>query len=731
MKAKINFNPDGIKRFFITNGEKIVFAATVIIFLLFLYSTITAKPLDDSKSPEAIKRESSQVVSNIQSPTWSAHRGEMGLEPTHFADQVADEIRPIPGQRVRLTREWSPPLFPELIKRADPEIYAIEDLQVAAGSGIVPYKPNASGAGQIPGASAGQRLPGGPAQPGLPGGSARGPGLPGEGALGPGARGPGLPGEGALGPGGHGPGLPGEGSGFGPGVSAAGPSRLGQDENLPGVRAPGADAEVKSYVIITGAVPVDKEAEEFRRRFEAAVPAAPDSDPNHQPLVAQTDVPNYFCFLVERSEVKDAGDAKRNWTPILSKENFVNSEALKDLAKWFTQAPEIVHPDDVFAPVPFGNQYFYVTWPLPPLFLKNWGFEAAHPKVKLNVAQTTAPENQPDTNQNGNLDSVTPDRTAQMNGRFGPGSEHGPVMPMRGPQGPGMSGGFGPHEVPGMAMGAQSQTDLSVDPYKLFRFVDLTAEPGKTYRYRIQLLLYNPNYGLRDDCLDPKVIQAGTAKKKFTNWSSWTETPAITVPSEYHILADFLSETGNRLSELKAHVNLLGFAKTPVAESQTGATPANSDTWVEVVKDREIPLGGLVYVHDEDLDKVLDMSAESVRKVEKISIDTNQSMLLDARNDKPLGDGKSKEATELLFMDASGRVFDAGHAADKLALDDYLERSKPPAEMTQSTGAETPVTPRPGEHGRGPALPYGRPGAIGPGTGKGPPGPGAPSRERN
>ncbi|HZZ30307.1 MAG TPA: hypothetical protein VFE46_20075 [Pirellulales bacterium] len=706
MKAKISLNADGMKRFFLGNGEKIVLGLTVIIFLLFLYSTITAKPLDDSKSPDAIKHESSQVVSTIQSPTWTAHRNEMGLLQTHYKDRIDEFMRPISGQPLHDPHEWDPPLFPELIKRVDPEIYPVEELQIAAGSGLVPYKQEAVAA---------------PAAAGTIGPAVAGPGVGGPGVAGPGA--------GVAGPGGavHGPGVGGAYGGMG-----GAQSRFDQNSVIAGVRAPGSDPQPKSYVIITGAVPVEKEVDEYRRKFEAAVPGFPDTDGKKQPLIpspppGQPELPHYFCFLIERSEVKDAKDAARSWTPILSKTNIVNSEVKKDLEKWATQSPEIVHPDDIFEPAQFGDQLFYTTWPLPPLFLKNWGLEAAHPKVKLNSAGAAVPENQPDANQNGNLDTLTPGR----GGRMLPGMEHGVVPPVRMPQVP-IAGPGGGIRGPGVGMmGGMQQGDLYVDPYKLFRFVDLTAEPGKTYRYRIQLLLYNPNYALREDCLDPKAIQAGSVGKKFTDWSSWVETPPVAVPATFHVLADSL--IGNRPADVKARINLLAYAKTSAAELPSGATPANSDTWIEVVKDiADIPLGGLIYVHDGDVDKVLDMSSEQVRKADKLNIDTNQTILLDARNDKPLGDGKLKEATELLLMDSSGRVYNASRAADKLMLDDYLERSKPPADMAQSPGAETPLVPRPGnEHGRpGPGTPYGGNRLGNPGAGKGPPGPGTPKGQK-
>ena len=42
-----------------------------------------------------------------------------------------------------------------------------------------------------------------------------------------------------------------------------------------------------------------------------------------------------------------------------------------------------------------------------------------------------------------------------------------------------------------------AQTVASVD-YYLFRYFDFEVEEGKTYQYRVKLLLANPNYGVEE-----------------------------------------------------------------------------------------------------------------------------------------------------------------------------------------------------------------------------------------
>ncbi len=54
--------------------------------------------------------------------------------------------------------------------------------------------------------------------------------------------------------------------------------------------------------------------------------------------------------------------------------------------------------------------------------------------------------------------------------------------------------------------------------YHLFRFIDFSAQPGKAYRYRVQLIVSNPNSNLPEKILvDPK---EGKGAYKTSPWSA-------------------------------------------------------------------------------------------------------------------------------------------------------------------------------------------------------------------
>src|SRR5262249_24497551 len=137
-------------------------------------------------------------------------------------------------------------------------------------------------------------------------------------------------------------------------VAAGQPIKIETSVQLPGVHAPQADPQRKAYAIITGLVPVEKEMEEYRRRFEFAV--RPVVDPTRAPAAmtqpGQTELPHYFCFFVERAEVTDPKNNNLKWAPILSKAHYLDSESIKDIPHWAVPTPEIVQPEYVFVPEP-------------------------------------------------------------------------------------------------------------------------------------------------------------------------------------------------------------------------------------------------------------------------------------------------------------------------------------------------------------------------------------------
>jgi len=136
-------------------------------------------------------------------------------------------------------------------------------------------------------------------------------------------------------------------------------------------------------------------------------------------------------------------------------------------------------------------------------------------------------------------------------GGAGPFAPGGPGMPGM----PGMPGGM--PGMPGMpGTGATSNTMMpsggemgygfgrpggsgtiarveKLVKYQLFRFFDFSVEPGRHYRYRVQLVLANPNYSV-----EPRFLEQEDLGKKSWTAAAWSDpTEVVAVPRDSQLLA--------------------------------------------------------------------------------------------------------------------------------------------------------------------------------------------------
>jgi hypothetical protein len=585
---KLRLNGAGIGQFFAANGEKIVLGITAIIALFFLYGAITAKPLDDSKSAHAIVTESEQAKQRMEaSAPPTADFAPLKIEEIYTENQ-----KPVPETLLAFNKHLDPAPFAELSKRPEPVLYTVEELQIAAGHGVVAYSRDPSAV------AATAAAPGGVAAP-----------------------------------------------------AAVALPKLTGDMAIPGVRAPNAEARAISYAIITGLVPEEKETLEFKRCFEYAVKPGTDAAAASGASPGLPDVPHYYFFRAQRAEVQP-GNPNLQWVDLDWHLLLPDGGKPEAVSKWQVPYPEIVDTPYVLDAAVSGQLNLYITWPLPPLFVNYWGLDAGHaPKVpflKTNDTQATpAP---------GNNNNPLPAPAIGPNG-----------VPLPVPAGGAMAAMDTVHA-------ADTSTPPSV-PHRLFRFVDTSVEKGKTYRYRIQLALRNPNFGVKGDLLEKPASTKDPVK--FSDWSE--PTAAVTVPRDQRILADSVSAKTEPIGK----IHLLGLVK----EEKKDITTNN---WFEVAKEFDISLGGFIWFNKVTFDKVIDMTTEEYDKkftVENVNVDT--SMLLDMRNDEPLGKG-TKGPAEMLFLDNQGRIFTADSSVDGLALKDFQQRTNTSA---QPAAGAAPVAP--------------------------------------
>ena len=709
---KASTSTGGVKNLLLQHIEKIVLGVAVILVGLFLWSALGVKPIDASKSPETLKNAASEESARI------ARNDTLPPPPPtlNFVGGVAAGLEPVQLAAYSLPQRLNPPIQPPIVKRPDPKLLPVENLIATAvvisvpEEGLAPTwkdvdeekekaKKAAKKKTERPNIDRGNRrrgrgAPGYGDQPGYGGQPGYGQSQPGYGQSGArGGRGGhagGQPGYGQAGRGGAGADRSASDS---PGYGAAAPSRggapggYGAPTGYGGAGVPGAKPGVvvqqvetkgviRPAVVLTGRVPYSKQFDEFVNKFKEAIPPTEGHDP-------MRDLPVYNQFKIERQEVTASGDAK--WIELDL------DQAFNDRQKWMVQPePDQVDPTYVDP---------YLAWPMPPTIGRNWGRLASHPTIPFSwmfdesqLKGTTGRGGYgADTSGMGSRS-----RTAMDGGYGAPGGGYG--QRYSGTPGYGTGGharsGYGTASDGGPARtrsGVGATTDMTADfteptptadvPSYLFRFVDTQkVEAGKQYRYRVTLELANPNFGL-----DPAILADGTSSQKENVQTPPAETATVTVPRERTLYA-LGTKTNKSLEDYEGQVLY------HVWNPKMGA---------EMAKEFDLKLGEIAEFVD-TVENWYNPYTGLGEKLEGVPFQFVEGkpmaapMLADITGGEKLPGAKSTDEpqpAEMLFIDASGRMFTANEARDAAALDFYKERyvEQPAPEATDALYGEQPA----------------------------------------
>lgn len=476
-KVKLNLDKTAVQNFFIHHVEKIVLAGVAVCFLLFVYRAV---------GRESYQHTADQLISSVRDAknkiveTPPVPPKEVKDKWRDYAAEVENFIsNPIDVEPYRYRHLWKPLVVAPLPKRGEPLLFPVKELRGAAGHGTVPVvSPKRRGTARAA-------------------------------MLNPGASGEGTRGE--------------------------------------------------RWVVLTGLVPYVDQFKAYQDAFKnvrgsrTGAPGVPGGLMGEGGRTAAglsgTDVPQYVYYNVERAEVTSPGQSEDD----LAWKTIYVSRARKEAEKmgWRSIGSGSMlnraGADGIVAPqfrLP-GTDF-----PLPPLVgRQRLGEEFAHPPEipvleRRMPGMPGVPGDQPDEpgpdlpgEEKPAPDEPGADRPPDM--PTGPGGRRVPGMPgmvpgmegpmpglvpgMEGPMGPGMEG-FGPMR-PG-------QTRQEVSPFRLFRFVDRSVVPGKRYRYRVRLMLINPNYGQEPRLLER--VELGADRYITTDWSKPTD--VVLVPRDDRLL---------------------------------------------------------------------------------------------------------------------------------------------------------------------------------------------------
>lgn len=504
----------GIKDVFVLHVEKIVLGICVLAALGIIYAGIGSLSLAPNQHPTDMSKELDGIDARIKNPSFQSKEFEFTM-PVYDGSVGRFKV-PIRPASVVMSVPSNPILVPPQ-KRGGPELYAPGQLLATAGDGVflvTQLKPRQKKQDEVAARA--------PAPPG------------GGGALGAAVVAPGAGGGAAA------PADEGDAAQLlrkiGDGDPAPGPAAIPDGQPLPipnnvlpnsGVAPPAGNGEqrvfpeARRWISIVGLLPIMQQQAAFDKEFANAFDHDPDRD---QPIYAEV------RFL--RLEVPPGtSESQLDWSKAKEwtwKEQLAMNKAEQRV--WVLTPREVVpqkfiRNDAPKMPDNLKNAGLgVISKLLGPLVNQPWEPWASHPRLyEAPVIEEPV------------QDAVKEEEEAK------PGAA-APIAPQQqDPDDP-----FGlkkPVVVPDPKKEAVAKMKAVPKPraqeanqveYQLVRLFDFTVEPGKQYRYKLQLMMRNPNFQIPARNLqDPKLASDPWL---MTAWSDASNT--VAVPDGQSVLAD-------------------------------------------------------------------------------------------------------------------------------------------------------------------------------------------------
>ena len=533
----------GIKGLLLLHGEKIAIALVGLVALWFVYSSLRVPGLEPNRQATNLQNEITQTNNIVRESQWPEPGSEQAAEVRVF-EPVAKRAMAVNPPDYRVKGGLNPPVVAPSVLRIDPVLRNAVEVYAIGGSGLLAYiDENIQRARAMDMAQKQEELAKKAAEEAkrqereqqfggeYPGGRGNRRGGPGEYAM----------------------------AEFDPEHPKRRPVETGA--RPAGVPVQGDERiERAHWAAVVAKVPIREQMKLYQDAFENAKGGF---DP-------MRDFPNYVGYYVERSEVLRGKPLDWNPVPVYAghKPVFpkpptaVNTLVVNKMyqiaaTEWAGggQMPDVI-----------DERYhdYILTLPLPPLVGRDWGASATHPDIPLAINTPPLEEE---------IQPITPETTEPVDAAQGfssgadPSQSYGPApggYGMRSGSPYGGEGGYGGRSVYGSSRGGyggeegrggggyiggrsgSQRTSLprGVD-YLLLRLFDFTVEPGKRYKYRVKLVLADPNHGLSNELLAPEVqdreskeraADKASGGKGVTNYrvvEDWSDaSPTVGIPLE-------------------------------------------------------------------------------------------------------------------------------------------------------------------------------------------------------
>lgn len=413
------------------------------------------------------------------------------------------------------------------------------------------------------------------------------------------------------------------GVGFSPDIrNDVSPSpRSGQNSNKPQLKLnPGV-----RWVVVTALIPNLEQEKKFFETFRNSDVKYPESDR-----------PTYYSYRIEREEITSSGS--QGWKPLDVKESVIinrrysNGGGNEVVEQEFLTTPptpisvsskDAAQASSLPVPVPMAMH-------LMNLSKHQWGADCAHlPEIPLIT-----------------ISSRYDDQT--MDDELGT-----PVEPT---------------EDVGHEKAPQIQT------YKLFRFFDTRVEGGKKYRYRVKLVLKNPNYNVKSEYVESESMTVNPFIEG--DWSQ--PSPVAEVPLDTRLYcigsrADRSPQSGApKLDDYAGPSGQLMILKFDELKGLEISKRLN--------KDNSLP-GMVLNFYNTDFEN----QSDDFRETSTVANFITNNVILDISNKKQSGalfKGLPAPPSQALLMTKDGSIFVQSEDRDKPAV--YLKSNKPVIDSSTS-----------------------------------------------
>ena len=409
------------------------------------------------------------------------------------------------------------------------------------------------------------------------------------------------------------------------------------------------------WVVVTALIPNLEQEKRFFETFRNSDVKYPDSDR-----------PSYYSFYIEREEITSSGS--QGWKPLDVKESVLinrrysassGNEVVEQ--EFLTTQPTPItastkKPEQAGSlPVPVA-----MAMPLMNLSKHQWGADCAHlPEIPIITVVSRNEEPMEDE-----LDA--------------------PVAP---------------------AEGMERDKPQAIPTYKLFRFFDTKVEGGKQYRYRIKLVLKNPNYNVKSEYVESEAITVSPFIEG--DWSQ--PSPVAEVPLDTRLYCigartERPSQTAPKLDDYAGPQGQLLILKFDEVKGLEISKSLN--------KENALP-GMVLNFYNTDFNN---QSEDSFREQPGVANFVTNDVVLDfsskTKQTGALFKGLPMPPARALLMSQDGKVFVLSEDKDKSVV--YLKSTKPDMSSSSSSigrggqiddersGRQTPkrsTRPAPDDHG--------------------------------